>query len=289
MDNIDIEQKFLELLDYKVSRVPNSNRYLIFDKFNKYVGFIQRKKIYKKNKKKGLDEIFGYQTYIDSDDIIYNSTRRIDSDNDYNYLFTVKGQQGNFSVNINIGKNPSLDIFGSKYEHFIFSIENQKFYFTFNSSSGKFYFNETVIVELASSDDLNSNYSYTLNFSKKEDALINWKNFNTMMLEANEIPKIYLWDDRNLEIKQSLFEDNKCISDDEVSTSGSIEEVIEKHNIAILSFSHFRYLVNKILPFKDEVITSIIEQRGLDEKEFKLFIPDYKLNNCKEIGKKLYK
>lgn len=44
--------------------------------------------------------------------------------------------------------------------------------------------------------------------------------------------------------------------------------------IDIEIFNHFRYLINKILPFKEEVISSLLKEKDENRNVIKIFLPD---------------
>ena len=62
--NIDYEMRLLNLFGYTLSDPNKSNRWIILDNDNNQVGFIQYKKIYKGNKKKGYPATYAYITEI---------------------------------------------------------------------------------------------------------------------------------------------------------------------------------------------------------------------------------
>ena len=41
-------------------------------------------------------------------------------------------------------------------------------------------------------------------------------------------------------------------------------------------FSHFRYIINKIVPIKGEIIEELLKLRNIEEPEYLLLIPDIK-------------
>lgn len=54
----------------------------------------------------------------------------------------------------------------------------------------------------------------------------------------------------------------------------TIEDVIETQKMGIDAFSHFRYLLNKNIPFQKETISALFEKRKLIKSKLILFIPD---------------
>ena len=94
--DFETEKKLIELFGYNLLEPDNSNRMLIVDKDDNQVGFIQYKKLFKKNIKKNLPATYGYNFVIDSPTISCNIYRKnIDkieesSDNNFTYEFQIK-------------------------------------------------------------------------------------------------------------------------------------------------------------------------------------------------------
>ena len=87
--NIESEEKLIKMLGYNLKGPDNSNRWIITDKDHENVGFIQYKKLHKKNSPKGLEAIYGYHTEINSKDIYFSKTRK-ETDTDFKYEFSIK-------------------------------------------------------------------------------------------------------------------------------------------------------------------------------------------------------
>ena len=75
--NIENEKRLIELLGYSLIGPNGSNRWLIIDENQNEVGYIQYKKLYNGNVKKGYNKIFGYKTFIDSQSISCDFSRKI--------------------------------------------------------------------------------------------------------------------------------------------------------------------------------------------------------------------
>lgn len=55
---------------------------------------------------------------------------------------------------------------------------------------------------------------------------------------------------------------------------GNVEEMVVKHGMGIDAFKHFRFLINQILPFKQEVISAMLENYLYKREELSLFVPE---------------
>ena len=58
--NLEKEIRLVELLGYNIVGPDGSNRWLIVDEEQNKVGYIQYKKLYNGNPKKGYTTVFGY-------------------------------------------------------------------------------------------------------------------------------------------------------------------------------------------------------------------------------------
>ena len=58
--NLEYEKRLIELLGYSLVGPNSSNRFFIVDENQNEVGYIQYKKLYSGNLKKGYSKIFGY-------------------------------------------------------------------------------------------------------------------------------------------------------------------------------------------------------------------------------------
>ncbi len=68
----------------------------------------------------------------------------------------------------------------------------------------------------------------------------------------------------------------------------SFEDAILTEKDGINAFSHFRYLIGEILPFKKELISEMLELRGVTEPEYLLFMPNLSSDE-KQIEKSIQK
>lgn len=50
-------------------------------------------------------------------------------------------------------------------------------------------------------------------------------------------------------------------------------------------FSHFRYIINKIVPIKGEIIEELLKLRNIKEPEYLLLMPDIKKDDNNIIKK----
>lgn len=275
--NIESEEKLISLFGYTIKGPDNSNRWLIFDENNNNVGFIQYKKIVRKNNKKGLVPIYGYQMEIDSSIIKYKSVRKLNNRNEnlfydskFVYEFDIKREHGNSDhISIDMRENPNLTLWSEKYGFINFKINYETLYVNFKSKTENFNIEETIIVKLS---DTTKFYDYCLNYSDINQD-IDSKDVNFLSIEFKTLEN-YCDDKERLKISQKKWKNGDFISEYSSVVDGNFEEAILKHQMGIESFKHFRFLINKVLPFKQELISKMLEIRGLEESEFILFMPD---------------
>lgn len=281
--NIEIEERLLNLFGYKAIGPDNSNRYKIVDENNNSVGFIQKKKIHNKNIKKGMDAVFGYYTEIDSPIVKCSKIRKINNTDDkllnndnFSYELNIKNDKGDWDeVNIDLENNISLTIWSHEYGFIEFYINYDTLYLNFKSKTENYNIEETTVVKL-SEDNRNNllyakSYGYCISFCDiKND--INSKVGRTTLDINFDYKPLYFSDSGKIEIKQLNWKDGNLIKKNSSIVDGTIEEAISKHKMGIDSFKHFRYLVNKIFPFKQEIISSMLKEREMFEPVLTLFI-----------------
>lgn len=81
---------------------------------------------------------------------------------------------------------------------------------------------------------------------------------------------------QNMEIMQlseTTLKNGKLIKSRENIVDGTVEEMAVKHKMGIYSFNHFRFLINKILPFKKDVISLMLNEEIIKEQGLEIFIP----------------
>ena len=174
--NIDYEMRLLNLFGYTLSDPNKSNRWIILDNDDNEVGFIQYKKIYKGNKKKGYPATYAYITEIHNKDILFSNTRKvydndinkIDNNNYYSYTFDIKRENGDIDhVDLEIGDEINLNmcILSKKYGFSSLKINFDGLYMCFKSKTDNFNIEE--VVSYSNTNDFLANYFYQIKYCKK--------------------------------------------------------------------------------------------------------------------------
>lgn len=173
--NIEYEKRLIDLLGYSIEGPDNSNRWKIFDSEHKSVGFIQFKKLYNKNIKKGYPATYGYRTEISSDKISFRYSRKAydkdskffsqNDDNHYSFELICPNQEKNDIIELNFGEYPSINIWSKKYGYLIFNIDYNGLYLNFKSETENYDIRELLIYNAV--DELEKAYSYQISYSNK--------------------------------------------------------------------------------------------------------------------------
>lgn len=267
--NIDYEMKLLNLLGYNLIGPNNSNRWIITDKDNNQVGYIQYKKVYKGNKKKEYKKEFAYISMIDSKEILFNNTRKISNNNNnsYSYMFDIKRENGvtdHVELDISDIINMHLCIWSKKYGFSSLKIDYDGLYVYFKSKTDNFNIEE--VISYSNTNDCLANYFYQIKYCKK-----NRKISNNRYVTTREIGGYSNGNDR-LNLFERVWNGNYLIKNNNFNVVGSIEEMAELHEMGILAFNHYRYLLNKILPFDKDIIKEEITDDVIDNNNLSIFI-----------------
>lgn len=277
-DDMQYEKKLLSILGFSLVG-PNKNKsYIILDEDNNEVGYIKYKKIGKSNKQ----VIYGYETKIDSKNIYYEAIRRLDDNQkkevNFTYELELKTSNGqNDSLEFGIGKSPYLTLWSKEHDFMNFQIYNNGLFLNFRSKTDNYNVIETVVYQINGGNlsSKQNEYSYQLTYYDKNmdlndsktkkvySRLISGKS-NSDQKDNNEI----------IILEQSRINDKLTVNRN-TTVTGTIEEMVSKHQMGIDAFNHFRYLINDILPFKEEVISLLSE--GTDTSpHLSMFMPDIK-------------
>lgn len=275
IDNLDYEKKLLNLLGYTLSNPNKSNRWIILDNDNNQVGFIQYKKIYKGNKKKGYPATYAYITEIDSKDILFSNTRKV-YDNDinkiddiyYSYIFDIKRENGDIDhVDLEISDEINLNmcIWSKAYGFSIFKIDYTGLHIFFGSKTDNFNIEE--VISYRKTSDYLASYSYQISYCKKGLKISD--NIHTTTREISGYSNGF----EKLKIFEKTWVNNKLKTNKEHDVLGTVDEMIILQEMGIDAFNHYRYLLNKILPFKRDIIDELVTPELIDEYHLELFIP----------------
>ncbi len=274
---IKSEVRFLNLFGYRVIGPDDYSRYLVVDEKGKEIGFIQKKKLHHKNAKKNLPAVFGYCTQIKSDKIRYQNVRRQDGTNHDTYEFMLQNPNMD-QVCICLGK--SLTIWSKEYGYINLTMKENMMSINFDRKTDKNHIEETIYIE---SSNRKKAYEYCISTCDKNKKMENAKDrttYNTSFShDSNQA-------ENTISIHELHWEKNTITKDESAVVSGTIEEVIEKHQTGRNATQYFRNVVNQLLPFQNEVLTMLLEEIDL-KKEFALLLFDGDVKPPYQKGKKI--
>ena len=273
-DNLEREKRLVELLGYSLIGPDGSNRWLIVDENKNQVGYIQYKKLYNANEKKGYKKTFGYHTEIDSSNIKFELTRKLTDRNgrildNYGYSFDIKRDSQDVDhVEMNMGDFPYLTIWSSKYGFMCFDISSRGLHLNYKSNTDNFKLEETIIYE-----NLNykNEYVYQIHYCQNK---YNLSDDNSKGSTTREISGAYIrgYNKQNtLEINEKTWVNGHLRTNRQNIVEGTVKEMVVKHEMGIDSFNHFRFLINQIIPFKEDVISAIVSDDIIQKRGLSMF------------------
>lgn len=286
INNIKHEKKLVELLGYNLIGPDNSNRWLVVDENNNQVGFIQYKKLFNKNDKKGYPATFGYCIKIDSSKISYKSTRKINNlknrftrDNQFSYAFDIKRENDDLDhVEISMDEFPYLNVWSKKYGSIDLKLDSNGLFLKFKSKTENFNVEELVIFRPNKGNrhraTHKNEYVYQIRYCDKELELSDDNLKGTTIREISGTNNPYYQEANQLSIKERTWINGKLRTNRENEVIGTIHEMAEKHQMGIDAFNHFRFLINQILPFKQDVISIMLGDEFVEERKLSLFFPE---------------
>lgn len=278
METMEHEYKFLNMLGYKI-KPSYESRWNIFDENDNIVGFIQRKKMINKNKKKELSAVFGYVMEIESDAISYKKKRQFNYEYDvFYYAFDIKRENGkNDHVDMNCGEFPSITLWSEEYGCMEFRINNDGLFVNFKSKTENFNLEEIIVfkgsaeVENYRSKEYTYQISYCNNKIELSDNNSNGRTSHEITFKSTS----YQQDCNQMEIGECSWINGKLRTNKKNISTGTVEEATIKHQMGIDALSHFRYILNNIVPFKQEIMSAILANTTcIKEAGIEYFYPD---------------
>lgn len=289
--NIEHEKKLIELLGYNLIGPDNSNRWKIVDDNNIDVGFIQYKKLYSGNKRKGFSKSFEYHMEICSNAVNYNSTRKVLNKNDdesldtsFFYEFDIKRENGKTDqVNLNLGKYSGLRIWSEKYGYIDFNLNNGLF-LNFKSVTENFNIEEVVSFDI-NNREKSKEYTYQISYYNKEQESLG-SDLQKVITRAINGKTCSQYKSNQIKLSERTWINHKLEDSKENEIIGTIEDMIVNHQMGIDAFNHFRFLISKILPFKQDIIDIMVKEGKINKNIMSMFISNDKKE---EIPKELVK
>ena len=277
---IEKEKKFIELLGYQLIGPNDNNRWIIADQENNLVGYIQYKKIHNGNKKNGTPKIFGYHSYIDSSTISWELTRYLndkflddlEDDNIY-YSFDIKRNNQDFDhVEMNIGDNSTLTVWSKQYGFINFRTDFNGLFLNYKSHTDHYNLEEVLIYQNDDDDEARNSkkYVYQIVYCNKDMKL---SDFDSNGRTTREICGIPFCDNLLAIIEKSWINGN--LRTNHISNvKGTIEELALQNEMGMDSFRHFRFLINQIIPFQEDILSVMVHDDTIKENNLSIFFDD---------------
>ncbi len=265
--DIDKEMTLINLLGYSLKEVDDLS-WKIFDD-DEEVGSIQFKRTRKPDRKKGPFGICGYKTVIDSKDIYYKDSRDISDYNarllkvdNYGYSFDIKRDYGTDRVEISKEPYPSITIWSKKYGDVNFIIDDNGLSFDFETTNDLFKIKESVSYETP--DYKNHKYTFSVtqtNIDRKESI--------GSTIYGEEL------DNDIVKTKKEVYFNGELVKSNSTTFRGKLTDLISNAS-GIDSFNNLRNLLKEILPFKEDIIPLIIDDKVIKRRELYPFISETK-------------
>lgn len=281
MDSIESEERLLDLLGYYVDGPDNSNRWKILDNSGNVVGFIQRKKLVKKNNKKNLGPIFGYCMEIDSKDIKYKGQRRLNSrnlpnfyDERFEYSFKIRNILNDMdTIELSLGNNPKIMIRSKDYGISEFSNDGDILKLAYTSAEDSFIIDETIFVKSGENLEGNKEYTYsnsltaytTPDYTEESKQIITQISFYQRGEDE---------DSKVIKVVEKAWLNGVIIKEEQNLLANTIAEAITAHSVGVQALNNYRNLLNEHYPWNEEIMDALFKHKTIEQEEFQSLIPD---------------
>ncbi len=300
--NIEKETRLIEALGYHLVEPNNNNCFWILDAEENEVGYIkfdnlyeeklkhwvnldendkkfrQCKKLYDDYLKKDSSLDFGYTIKIDSKNVYYESTNKKEEQNNFSYELNIKREDGTIDfLELMLGNNASLTLKSKNYGNMSFKINPNRIFVNFMSRTEKFNIEETILYEVIDENSFREKkgYTYQLRYCpqkiKQENGVREIKTCEISGESFSSSPN-------KIDLMDRSWYNGHMWANNRSTVLGTVEELIYKHKAGIKAFNHFRYLINQILPFKEEIV-SLMCGENMDQIEEMPFFCNKKCGN----------
>ena len=279
--NIKQETKLIELLGLHVIESKHSSYWLIMDNNLNEVGSIQYKNIMNRHNSKGFTA-FRYVTRIESDKIHYTAIRLPEKETPgYTNFYIKQDNVERNNIEITLGKSPSIGIWNKSLGYYMeLSVSDDNLCCKFKSKTENYNTEEFIFVKSSRAALPLYDYEYSLKYCEKDKNITNPDECTTVDIKIFN----HIGMGGKLDIHFLKWINGASKPEEIAEVEGILLEAIQKHQDGIEAFSHFRYLINRIVPFVEEVITSILKDRGITEPEYLLFFPELEQPQMTSVG-----
>ena len=271
-NNMNHEKKLIEFFGYHLIGPNNSNRWKILNDKNNEIGFIQYKKLYCGNKKKGYPKTYGYEMQVHNDIMNYNNQRKLTEKEDYFYIFDL---YGNKKIELDLNTLPSLYITKNNSSFIRFSINNYGLYINLLTESDNYKVDQALKYENVNDNNNHKQYSYIIRYCDKDHDLFDSRDG----VSSNQI---FIMKDNNedqLRVSKKEYRDRRLESTSAKMVDGDFEEAILNHELGIGCFNEVRALINELLPMNSDVISKLLNEDIINNYNLSIFTDNKKIDN----------
>lgn len=167
-------------------------------------------------------------------------------------------------------------IWSDEYGFMEFGLDYFGLYAKFKSKTDNFNVEEVVHYRW-------NRYDYQIRYSDKSIPIID----NGKGTMAKEIfVRNFICEPNKVQVKMLTWKNGNIIYENTNNYDGTLIEAIKLNQMGIDAISRFQFLLNKILPFKKEIFSFLLEGNPyLDDEGISLFLPDI----CNKKNKTLTK
>ncbi len=264
--NIEREQLLVDLLGYTLEGPDEQNAWIIYDERKNPVGRIQYKKFNNGNERNGFKKVFGYCTSIDSDKIFFKSNRK-DTDNNKKYDFDIKraGKESIHAV-MDAGKFPCITLWNYDGNKSIDMFTTDSvFAINLEDETDSFRIEESVVCKNWANNEEREEYIYRINANKKD------KRERPYTIDK----QIGAWTTKGgkITVRERTYKDSQLTDVNLNIFRGTVQELAEKNDMGIDAFNRFRYLLDKMLPFKEDIIPILLSDSVVKRNRIEMFVP----------------
>ncbi len=276
--NMEKEVRLIEALGLHLVGPNNDNRFLILDDEENEVGYIKCNNLYEENLKHwvNLDENdrkfrqckklydnyikkdssvdFRYTIKINSKNIYYESSGKTKEKSDFCYELNIKREDGTIDfLELILGENASLTLKSKNYGSMSFRLNPNRLFINFMSSTENFNIEETILYEVFDKNSFREKkgYTYQIRYCPQK---VKQKN-GIREIKTCEISGESFSSSNKIDLADRSWYNGHMWVNNRSTVLGTVEELIYKHKAGIKAFNHFRYLINQILPFKEEIVS----------------------------------
>ncbi len=265
MHNLENEENLLNVFGYTLVGPNSFNCWQIVDDKKHEVGHIQYGLIGSE------EESYGYKMEFNTPKIDCKSTRSAYdlNGNPIEYSSThfdihIKRKNGDIDyVSMTIGDFPKINLWSNQYGFMSFNVDAEGLYLNFRSETEN-YNVEEVIAYQNTKDYKHKEYTYQLRYCKNNRELSSESPVGSVTREISGVQENAY--DGKLNVTERTLVHGILRREKESTVKGTLEEMVILHQMGIDAFEHFRYLINKALSTKEDIIPVVVSEKIIVER-----------------------